>query len=186
MNVSHRSRPIQHTAYSTQHTAPQLRKQCPNQIQRPVESCAGRRRSRRRRKCAVFGSWESAHSKQTHSGAKLRLVLRAQQRVCMRDALHLTKFANFGRRCPVHPGARNWFSAARRLRKAVADATTHPPPHEIRMSVACLHRLWRGHFLRSSLRRDVAFSPPFLHKAVRVSTTGHQGSQYLLQGRRTC
>ena len=94
----------------------------------------------------------------------------------MRDALHLTKFANFGRRCPVHAGARNWFSAARGLRKAVADATTHTPPHEIRMSVACLHRLWRGHFLRSFLRRDVAFSPPFLHKAVRVSTTGIKGA----------
>ena len=64
----------------------------------------------------------------------------------MRDALHLTKFANFGRRCPVHAGARNWFSAARGLRKAVADATTHIPPHEIRMSVACLHDLWLGHF----------------------------------------
>jgi hypothetical protein len=37
----------------------------------------------------------------------------------------------------------------------------------------------------SSLRRDVAFSSPFLHKAVRVSTTGHQGSQYLLQGKMT-
>jgi hypothetical protein len=48
------------------------------------------------------------------------------------------------------------------------------------MSVACLHDLWLGHFARSSLQRDVAFSPPFVHKAVRVSTTGHQGSQYLL------
>jgi hypothetical protein len=103
----------------------------------------------------------------------------------MRDALHLTKFADFGRRCPVHAGARNWFSAARGLRKAVADATTHAtPPHEIRMSVACLYGLWRGLVTSSEascgLRRDVAFSPPFLHKAVRVSTTGHQGSQYLL------
>jgi hypothetical protein len=42
-----------------------------------------------------------------------------------------------------------------------------------------------GHFARSPcLRRDVAFSPRFLHRAVRVSTTGHQGSQYLLQGKR--
>jgi hypothetical protein len=53
------------------------------------------------------------------------------------------------------------------------------------MSVACLYDLWLGHFTRSPLRRDVAFSPRFLmHKAVRVSTTGHQGSQYLLQGKR--
>jgi hypothetical protein len=102
----------------------------------------------------------------------------------MHDALHLTKFANFGRRLPVHAGARNWFSAARGLRKAVADATTHTPPQEIRMSVACLYDLWLGHFARSSLRRDVAFSPCFLHNAVRVSTTGHQGSQYLLHGKR--
>jgi hypothetical protein len=36
--------------------------------------------------------------------------------------------------------------------------------------------------------RRVAFSAPFLHKAVRVrvSTTGHQGSQYLLQGKGIC
>jgi hypothetical protein len=27
-----------------------------------------------------------------------------------------------------------------------------PPPHEIRMSVACLHGLWLGHFARSFLR----------------------------------
>jgi hypothetical protein len=58
------------------------------------------------------------------------------------------------------------------------------------MSVAghvCMYDLWLGHFARSSLRRDVAFSPRFfLHKAVRVSTTGHQGSQYLLQGKRIC
>jgi hypothetical protein len=47
------------------------------------------------------------------------------------------------------------------------------------MSVACLHDLWLG------LQRDVAFSPRFLHKAVRVSTTGQQGSQYLLQEKRT-
>jgi hypothetical protein len=33
------------------------------------------------------------------------------------------------------------------------------------MSVACLHDLWLRHFARSSLRRDVAFSPPSLHKA---------------------
>jgi hypothetical protein len=101
----------------------------------------------------------------------------------MRDALHLTKFANFGRQCPVHAGARNWFSAARGLRKEVEDASTPPSPQEIRMSVACLHDLWLGHFARSSLRRDVTISPPFLHKAVRVSTTGHQGSQCLLQGK---
>jgi hypothetical protein len=65
----------------------------------------------------------------------------------MRDALHLTKFANFGRRCPVpHAGARSWFSAARGLPKAVEDASTPPSPQEIRMSVACLHGLWLGHF----------------------------------------
>jgi hypothetical protein len=38
-------------------------------------------------------------------------------------------------------------------------------PQEIRMSVACLHELWLGHFARSPLRRDVAFSPLFLHHA---------------------
>jgi hypothetical protein len=55
------------------------------------------------------------------------------------------------------------------------------------MSVACLYDLWLGHFARSPLRRDVAFSPRFLHKVVRVSTTGHQGgSQYLLQGKGIC
>jgi hypothetical protein len=53
------------------------------------------------------------------------------------------------------------------------------------MPVACLYGLWLGHFVRSSLRRDVASLPRFLHKAVRVSTTGHQGGQYLLQGKRT-
>jgi hypothetical protein len=42
----------------------------------------------------------------------------------MRDVLHLTKFANFGRRCLVHAGARNWVSAARGLRKAVEGAST--------------------------------------------------------------
>jgi hypothetical protein len=47
----------------------------------------------------------------------------------MSDALHLTKFANFGRRCPVHAGARNWFSAARGLPKAVLNAPTHTSPH---------------------------------------------------------
>jgi hypothetical protein len=36
------------------------------------------------------------------------------------------------------------------------------------MSVACLYDLWLGHFARSSLRRDVVFSPRFLHNAVRV------------------
>jgi hypothetical protein len=33
------------------------------------------------------------------------------------------------------------------------------------MSDACLHGLWLDHFARSSLRRDVASSSPFLHKA---------------------
>ena len=55
------------------------------------------------------------------------------------------------------------------------------------MPVACLHGLWLGNFVRSFLRRDVAFSPPFLHaEAVRVSATRQQGSQYLLQGKRIC
>jgi hypothetical protein len=102
----------------------------------------------------------------------------------MREALHLTKFANFGRQFPVHAGARSWFSAAHGLQQAVEDATTHTPPQEIRMSVAFLCGLWLGHFARSSLRREVAFSPHFLHNAVRVSTTGHQGSKYLLNGKR--
>jgi hypothetical protein len=82
-------------------------------------------------------------------------------------------------------GSDNWFSAARGLQKALEDATTHTPttgnPHAICMY---MYDLWLGHFARSSLRRDVAFSPRFLHNAVRVSTTGHQGSQYLLHGKR--
>jgi hypothetical protein len=96
----------------------------------------------------------------------------------MRDALHLARF-------PIHAGARNWFSAAHGCKKQLEmPPHAHTPPQEIRMSVACLYDLWLGHFARSSLRRDVAFSPRFLHNAVRVSTTGHQGSQYLLHGKK--
>jgi hypothetical protein len=32
------------------------------------------------------------------------------------------------------------------------------------MLAVYLHGLWLGNFVRSSLRRDVAFSPPFLQK----------------------
>jgi hypothetical protein len=58
------------------------------------------------------------------------------------------------------------------------------------MSVA--HALWFDNLVRSSLQCDVAFSPSAIAPAwtpytpyrlqkrtVRVSTTGHQGSQYL-------
>jgi hypothetical protein len=42
----------------------------------------------------------------------------------------------------------------------------HHPPQEVRMLAAYLHDLWLGNLVRSSLRRDVAFSPSaFLHKA---------------------
>jgi hypothetical protein len=69
----------------------------------------------------------------------------------MRDALHLTKFANFGRRCPVHAGARSWFSAAARgLPKAVVGGAPtkllphthhhhHHRPQEVRMSAVYLY-----------------------------------------------
>jgi hypothetical protein len=33
------------------------------------------------------------------------------------------------------------------------------------MLAVYLHDLWPGNLVRSSLRRDVAFSPSFLHKA---------------------
>ena len=52
------------------------------------------------------------------------------------------------------------------------------------MSVACLHDLWLGHFVRSSLRRDVNSSPPPLHKACVYPQLDIKGSQYLLQGKR--
>jgi hypothetical protein len=109
----------------------------------------------------------------------------------MRDTLHLTKFANFGRRCPAHAGTRNWFSAARGLRKAAGvwrcvDAPLTPTtgdPHVSRSRMSA----WP---LASPLRQKplavrcglLATLPA---QSVRVSTTGHQGSQYLLQGKRT-
>ena len=57
-------------------------------------------------------------------------------------------------------------------------ANTHTTTGDPHMPVACLYGLWLGHFARSSLRRDVAFSPPSLHKAcVCVSTTDNWTSR---------
>jgi hypothetical protein len=44
------------------------------------------------------------------------------------------------------------------------------------MLAAYLHGLWLGNLVRSSLRRDVAFSPSFLQKAVRVSQLDIKGA----------
>jgi hypothetical protein len=87
----------------------------------------------------------------------------------MRDALYLTKFANFGETMPrprwgskpVSGGPR---AAKSSLRACMPPPHTHTPPQEIRMLAAYLHDLWLGNLVRSSLRRDVAFSPSFLQK----------------------
>jgi hypothetical protein len=51
------------------------------------------------------------------------------------------------------------------------------------MLAVYLHGLWLCSLVRSPFRCEVAFSPSSLQKACLylVSTTAHQGSQYLLQ-----
>jgi hypothetical protein len=58
------------------------------------------------------------------------------------------------------------------------------------MLAVYLHDLWLCSLVRSPFRRcEVAFSPSSLKKQAAVypqHTTAHQGSQYLLQGKRIC
>jgi hypothetical protein len=64
--------------------------------------------------------------------------------------------------------------------------TTTGGPHVGRIYICTTYGLATWSLVRSSLlRRDAAFSRSFLlHQARgRVATTGHQGSQYLLQGK---
>ena len=79
----------------------------------------------------------------------------------------ITKFAKFGRRCPVHAGARSklGFGGPRAAKSSLRCANTHPTtgdPHVSRMSAWSLAWPLRQ---KPLLRRDVASSPSSLHKA---------------------